>query len=177
MWTCTPLFSYLTDMLKTPPCQCWAWHMQPSIISVIGTGPFMHGRDDHSKCCKNPSRCRHHSKWVFPSWGQAVWQDWSDWKLDSNGEQRGKLRSEWQVNTCQPHGRSRCWCPSLSRLGTYGADGKCWSLTWADRSWYDQICTRKHQYIFIYSALALWSWNGAALITIPSHWIFFCIKK
>lgn len=53
MWTCTLLFSYLADMLKTPPCQCWAWHVQPCIISVIGIGPFIQGRDEHGKCCKN----------------------------------------------------------------------------------------------------------------------------
>lgn len=55
MWTCTLLFSYLTDMLKTPPCQHRAWHMQPSIISAIGIGPFIQGRDEHSKCCKTPA--------------------------------------------------------------------------------------------------------------------------
>lgn len=52
MWTCTLLFCYLTDMLKTPPCQRWAWHVQPGIISAIGIGPFIQGRDEHSKCCK-----------------------------------------------------------------------------------------------------------------------------
>lgn len=40
MWTCTLLFSYLADMLRTPPCQRRAWHVQPCIISVIGIGPF-----------------------------------------------------------------------------------------------------------------------------------------
>lgn len=68
MWTCTLLISYLTDMLKTPPCQSWAWHVQPCIISVIGIGPFIQGRDEHGKCCKKKIRApfRHHSKWVFP---------------------------------------------------------------------------------------------------------------
>lgn len=107
---------------------------------------------------QNPSRCRHHSKWVFPSWRQAVVG--LAGKREANGEQWGKLETEWQVNIRQSHGRSRCWSPGPSHLTTYGADGEWWSLTWTDRPWCGQICTRKPQNMFIYSPSAQRSWNG-----------------
>lgn len=100
---------------------------------------------------QNPSRCRHHSKWVFPSWRQAVCCGWFGWKREANGEWRGKLETEWQVNTCQPHGRSRCWSPGLSHLTTYGADGEWWSLTWTDRPSWANMRWKASEYIYLFT--------------------------
>lgn len=165
MWTCTLLFSYLADMLRTPPCQRRAWHVQPCIISVIGIGPFysrtwrtwqtLQGKKKKKKAAIviAPNE-------FFPSRRKAACVGLTGKPMVSK---RSQLETEWQVNTRQPHGRSRCWSPGLSHLTTYGADGKCWGLTWTDRSWWGQICTGKPPNIFLYSPSVQRSRSGAVL--------------